>query len=422
MKNIPHRHRSRCLQLFFGVIVGVMGVQIADAASEPAAHAISYTADANDNRHRTPSTNENGANHAPRRTMVRSDVAIILNLAGAYFSDSPMQLGHHDPQRNGITFQELEFSFAVHVDRYFKLQGYVSASEHGFELEEAFAQTTALPGGLSLRLGKFLQPFGAQNPVHFHDWDFLDMPLVMGKFFGDEGLVGTGVELSWQAPTPWDLTVYASGVHGEGARAFRGSDRRIESMRDFLYVGAIKNAWQLHEAWQLQWGVSGAWGRNNAAWDDLHFGTAMASLPQGGNTQIYGSDLTLSFRPNPQRSAHRLTLQTEVMHQRRTVGGIALQHTGFYTQLTWGFHPHWGVGARVEWMSHQAFDDLDPDWSAPRQRTSVQGTFSPTEYTRIRLQGNLDRPTWRPRPIASIMLGLQVSFERKDIQRQRSKI
>ena len=44
-------------------------------------------------------------------------------------------------------------------------------------------------------------------------------------------------------------------------------------------------------------------------------------------------------------------------------------------------------------------DPLDPDQSDDRHRGTVNVTFWPTEFSRLRLQGSGDFPGWRPEPI-----------------------
>lgn len=392
-------------------------------AHESELHALekALAADADDTDDDTESDDAFDATNTPQRTGIQRaahainnalnpEISLTLNVAASYFSSAPMQVGHHDPQRNGFTFQELELAFSANVDPYFKFKGYLSATEHGVELEEAYAQTTSLPARLQLRAGKFLNRFGRINSRHPHTWNFLDMPLVMGRFLGEEGLVGTGIEASWLAPTPWYLELVMSAVHGSDARSFRGEDSSIDSMRDFVYLGAIKNHFSFGPSWSLAWGVSGAFGRNNATWDEDIFAFPIDALPQHGLTQIYGTDLYLRFRPVDAAGYRAFSLQFEFMHRRRDVGGMLLSNSGLYTQAIWNISQRWEVGARYEWMDGASLDDLDPEWTGDRHRLSVQGTFYPSHFSRIRLQTNYDHPTWSKQPIVAVMLGLELSI------------
>ena len=80
-------------------------------------------------------------------------------------------------------------------------------------VEEAFIQSTSMPGGLTLKGGRFFSGVGYLNERHAHNWMFIDMPLpyraFMGGQYGDDG-----VQVRWLAPTEFFLEF--------GAEAFRG--------------------------------------------------------------------------------------------------------------------------------------------------------------------------------------------------------
>jgi outer membrane receptor protein involved in Fe transport len=64
---------------------------------------------------------------------------------------------------------------------------------------------------------------------------------------------------------------------------------------------------------------------------------------------------------------------------------------GAYAQAVWGIKPMWTVGARYDTTGGDVGDDpLDPRFQ-PRQRTSLEGTWYPSEYSRLRLQYAYDR-------------------------------
>ncbi|RME94555.1 MAG: hypothetical protein D6766_05520, partial [Verrucomicrobia bacterium] len=98
-----------------------------------------------------------------------------------------LQFGGHDPKQNGFTVQNLELTLDGAVDPYFHGQANLvaqidSAGETSFEAEEAYLESTALPWGLQLKAGQYYAPFGRINPMHPHTWDFVDLPLVIGRF------------------------------------------------------------------------------------------------------------------------------------------------------------------------------------------------------------------------------------------------
>ena len=140
------------------------------------------------------------------------DLAFILDVAGAWFSDEPLQTGAHDPSDTGFHLQQLEMSIGANVDHLFDLRANLVFSAFGVEVEEAYGRTLALPGGLQARMGQFLTRMGRLNATHPHAWSFVDQPLVNGTFLGSEGSRGLGAEVSWLAPTPWYVELLASAT------------------------------------------------------------------------------------------------------------------------------------------------------------------------------------------------------------------
>ena len=75
------------------------------------------------------------------------------------------------------------------------------------EIEEAWIETLALPGGISLRMGRFFSDIGYLNSKHSHNWDFADQALVYQALLGNHYL-DDGVQLRWLAPTDFFLETF----------------------------------------------------------------------------------------------------------------------------------------------------------------------------------------------------------------------
>ena len=86
----------------------------------------------------------------------------------------------------------------------------------------------------------------------------------------------------------------------------------------------------------------------------------------------------------------------------------ALEDWGLYSQLVWNIDKRWEVGARGERVEGVQDDPLDPEWVKPRRRTTVQWTFYPSHFSRLRLQGSRDEPPWRKDPTHAVFLALEV--------------
>src|SRR5262245_32390174 len=229
------------------------------------------------------------------------DISVILDTAlAAYTVQDPLQQGGHDPAKNGFNLQQLELALAKTVDPYFRFDANLVFGADGFELEEAYATTLALPANLQLRAGQFLTRFGRINATHPHTWDFVDQPFALSRIFGGDGNRGLGLEASWLAPLPWfvELDVSANQADGEGTmRSFYGAnDLGVHNPFDFLHTLALKQFFALSDDWSLFTGVSFADGPN---FDDLR-------------TEVYGADLYLKYRPISYGSYTIVSLQSEV--------------------------------------------------------------------------------------------------------------
>lgn len=320
------------------------------------------------------------------------DISFIADFAAAAFTDDdPRMTGGHDPSKTGVNLQQLEMSIGSAVDPYFRFDGNIVFSQFGVEIEEAYGTTLGLPGRLQVRAGQFLTRFGRVNNSHPHSWDFVDQTLLVGRNFGGEGNRGLGGELSWLAPLPWSVELIGSQTMANGASTARsfygGQDLGVDRISDLQSTLALKQFFPLSSDWSLYWGLSYAGGPN----------------PTGSTnrTEIYGTDLYLRFFPASSASNQQLTLTLEVVERRRQVpDDIWIDHTG-YAAVSHHFAPRWGWAARHELglgartaAGEVPVDTLDPAWTGPRHRSSANVTFWPTEFSRLRLQGQRDQVRW----------------------------
>jgi hypothetical protein len=332
------------------------------------------------------------------------DISVILDVAAAAFSDdTPLQDGAHDPKQSGFTLQQVELSFAHNVDPYLRFDSNIVFNDSEVDVEEAYATTLALPHGLQARAGKFLTRFGRLNPTHPHSWDFVDQPFAISRVFGGEGNRGLGVELSWLTPLPWYVEVVGSMTGAEGDetnRNFYGATRPgVHGARDFEYLLAAKQFFDLSDNWSLLWGLSFATAPNDSG------------IPTGRDetTQLYGTDFYLKYRPITYGSSTIVSLQGEYIQVRRHVPGDTLVDHNAYAYLFYRFAQRWATAARWEFGTpaegaNGAVDLLDPLWTEDRQRVSANLTFWPSEFSRFRLQGSMDAPGWKDDPTWAVML------------------
>jgi hypothetical protein len=87
---------------------------------------------------------------------------------------------------------------------------------------------------LQLKAGRFKETLGRVNPVHSHALPFVNTPDAIERFFGEEGLKGDGLSLSWLLPNHTffqELTAEVTEPAGDGPFFQRSS-----SMDNFLYL------------------------------------------------------------------------------------------------------------------------------------------------------------------------------------------
>ena len=373
-----------------------------------------------------------------------------------------LQVGGHDPARTGFTFQGAELSLAGAVDPYFRAEAHLAASEaHGVELEEAFATTTGLPGGLEAKAGYYLTEFGITNASHAHAWSWLDRPMVAARLLGGEGMRGAGARIDWVAPTsqflrlgvgvqnPDDATMVSflgtghdheeDDVHAHGLGGLEPVTSEPRQIRDFLWSVRAVTAVDVSSDATAQLGASGAFGPN-------------ATGPEG-RTALYGADLTLRIRTGS-GDAGAGDLKAAVEYLGRTAviaprtweawdgvsptdapvgngtlleaGDDTLRDQGLSAEVTYGVVPRWQVGLRAEWLGgqgdnrhvHELSEEIaeeieredrndSPDRST-RTRIAPLIAFQPSEFSKLRLQYAYDRAAHLDDPVHSVWLGLEV--------------
>jgi hypothetical protein len=314
-----------------------------------------------------------------------------------------LQTGGHDPNQRGFTVQNVEAVFDGAVDPYFRAQANVvmqidPKGATNVELEEAYATSTSLPWGLQLKAGQFFSEFGRLNPSHPHTWDFVDQPLVSGRFFGPDGLRSVGARLSWLLPTSFysEAFLAVQNSQGETLSSFRSvpgetlfgreiRPREVASLSDLLLVPRYTASFDLSDTKTVLLGASAALGPNGTG--------------DGGRTRIYGLDGFWKWKPiNAFNGFPFVKIQGEVMRRSVAVDAVpeealpraTFDDWGSYLQVNWGYKPGHVAGLRLDRVGGDQGDPEDPSL-APRWRLSPALTWFPTEFSKLRLQYSFDR-------------------------------
>jgi hypothetical protein len=318
------------------------------------------------------------------------------------------------PGERGFGLGESELTISANIDPYFT--GYFTAGISGedeIEIEEAFIQNSGYLPGATIKFGRFFSGFGYQNERHSHDWDFVDLPLVHQAFFGGQ-LREDGLQLRYVAPTPIFLQLGIEGGRGAG---YPGSEREKNGFNSgavFLHVGGdvgISNSYRFGTSYRQTRSVE----RHFEEDDALGFELAEEVEFENIESKMWGVDFVWKWAPNGDPSGRNFKFQAEYFQSREkgdveveTVGGsdlddgmFTLKQKGWYAQAVYQFMPRWRVGVRYDELrsgTFSAIDDNGDERSAEfgqlrkhkPKRTSAMIDFSPSEFSRLRLQLSRD--------------------------------
>ncbi len=311
---------------------------------------------------------------------------------------------HHHGVEEGFNLRHLELQLSASIDPYFKGSAIAAVSEDGAELETAEMETTCLPYGLKLRGGKFFSDFGYINAQHSHQWDFTDQPLIYNLCLGEHGLNDKGVQLSWLAPTPFYMLAGIEAFQGDNENmfAYHGEAPLPDHPGPRVKVAWLKYSPDLPGNHALQAGISGALGSHQEAHDGDSDGVEDHWLD--GDSSFWGIDMIYKFNAPQAHGKGDVILQSEYMFRKKDmdVAGHELmpeligssrvdEQDGYYVQALYGFAERWRGGLRWDQVGLTNQSEL-PDGSCEEYgcsgRVGVMLDFTPSEFSRIRLQVN----------------------------------
>jgi hypothetical protein len=306
--------------------------------------------------------------------------------------------GEVGPGRRGFNLGESELTMAANIDPMFSGQlTFALTGEDTVGVEEAFVQTRSLASGLNIRAGRFLSSIGYLNNQHAHTWDFVDAPLAYQAFLGGQ-YKPDGMQAKWLAPT--DTLVEVGAEIGSGS-SFPGNDRNKNG------VGAAT----LYAHVGDDIGASGSW---RAGLSLLRTAAANRQFEELGNVNAFSgssrmlvADGIYKWAPNGNPTQQNFKLQGEYFRRHENgeltsgvdTGSFDSTQSGWYLQGVYQWMPNWRAGLRYDRLSSGtpsiglagAFPSLA---AYSPSRSSVMVDYSPSEFSRLRLQ--LARDQSRP--------------------------
>ena len=299
----------------------------------------------------------------------------------------------------GLSLAESEISMSANVDDKFTamltVPVVVEDGEAFAELEEAWVETTALPAGLSVRMGRFYSNIGYLNSWHSHAWDFVNQPLAYEAFLGSQ-YFDDGVQLRWLAPTDFYLELGGELFRGDTFPAAGAGHSGIGSSSLTAKTGGdlgLSHSWLFGLSWF------------NAEAIERESGTEDEPLAFTGDTEMVIASLVWKWAPYGNARERSFKFQAEYLW-RNEDGHYGLpsgaaepwdeNQQGWYAQAIYQPLPRWRLGLRYDQLSGGTADQAfvaTPLYSAGSdpQRYSLMVDWSNSEFSRLRFQYEYDQ-------------------------------
>lgn len=283
-------------------------------------------------------------------------------------------------EENFVKLQEAEVQFTSVVDPYWTadvvlafhpVHAHEGEEAHGLvtDLEIAALQSTAMPAGLGLTLGRFYVPFGKHSVLHTHQYPFTRAPIVLRSFLGDHGLTEIGAKVDYTVGLPWWSELSIAGLNGD-AEIFDAEDRAP------VWAAHWSNLWEVSDGGTLELG--GSWLSGPGA---PHEGEA-------GDLTVSGIDLTWRWESVTRSHGPALQLSAEYVLPDPEHGEG--DPAGWFVHAQGRVGRNWWLGAGYGRADDVALHDHEEekageellDWTEWKAAL----TYAPSEYSSLRAE------------------------------------
>jgi hypothetical protein len=306
------------------------------------------------------------------------------------------------PGKRSFNLGESELTMAANIDPMFSGQLTFSlADDNTLSVEEAYVQTRTLGDGLNLKGGRFLSALGYLNSQHAHAWDFTDAPLAYQAFLGGQ-YKADGIQVRWLAP--FETFVELGAEFGNG-RSFPGNDRNKNGFGSSTLLAHVGDDIGDSSSWRA--GLS--YLRTRAAGREYQDAGILNAF--SGRSSLLVADAIYKWAPNGNPTQRNFKLQGEYLRRKESgtlaqgdvAGPYASNQSGWYLQGVYQFVANWRAGVRYDRLSSGSQNiglvdsgvlgaDVFPSLASySPSRTSLMVDWSPSEFSRLRLQFARDR-------------------------------
>ncbi|MEQ1821611.1 MAG: hypothetical protein ABL949_03800 [Fimbriimonadaceae bacterium] len=280
-------------------------------------------------------------------------ISLITNF-GAVLSDN------NPSNDKSAGLREAELGIAADVDPFLKAEAYIAfATEDGkaiAEVEEAFGRYSNLGRGVSAKFGKIAAAIGRVQRNHADQLNYLEYPLIVSDFLGEEGLRAGGASFGYlfKGERFNELTIEA--LDASDAPLFAGAHSGVP-----VWVGHYRTFMDFGE---------------NAS---MQLGATYANGPSGGGgqrSQLWAADMVYKWTPGT--SGKSLVIESEAYLGRPGFPGAKSAFGGF-ASATYQLKPNL--------FGYIKFDYSEvPGTSNKHKAYSLGLTLRPTEFHHWRVE------------------------------------
>jgi hypothetical protein len=289
----------------------------------------------------------------------------FFNPAIAVIGNFLASVGHNPVQPSpAFEVEESEISFQAVVDPYARADVFLSFSNDGVEVEEAYATFLTLPWQMQAKGGKFRMQFGKINLLHIHLLPWVDEPLPIDNILlSPDAWAGEGISVSKVIPLPGDTfsEAYFQVVDGNSEPLFAAPQKS-----DLTYNGQYRAYRDFGDDHNLELGFSYAYGHN---------GTSPTNT-----TSLENVHAVYRWKPLGGTPYRSFILRSEYFWSQREQPDGRQDAEGFFVGGDYQLGRRWYTGVRYE------FSDRAEDASLRDEGVAATITFRPSEFSTLRAE------------------------------------
>ncbi len=348
----------------------------------------------------------------------------------------------------GLNIRAGELILGASIDPYAELTANINFGIHGAAIHELYANFPYLAGNMALSVGWKLAKWGRWNQFHTHSMPFSAEPRVYMEYFGGH-FQGTGLELSWLAPTPFyfeatasvydginghthdsDPTLFESALdqkaaemglskHGSHWHAADGSlvyeadlldpnepttEKRNKSIGSFPIAGRLKSSLEFGSDFSLDLGASAVYQK------EYRYSNRIDKSYSKG---VFGADLTLFWHPLTMNKYRNFDIGAEWLanfeQNEQLRGDTAIVELDMWRQGVFS-HVHYRHSARLHFGGYGEFFQAKEFDTWLRKRFGVFTTVEISHYQYLRLEASYYKQSPDLPPVHRLTLQYDVTI------------